>query len=106
MWLKNCLYFVFVCLTVSIATSHCSEEAANEDCKENCPKPDERPFKLTVIILTMNRPHSLARKVTQYYFYNCRIRNKFLKIANDAVNTFFLNENKNFELKNFFRLFL
>ena len=61
MWLKNYFYFLFVCITVFTVT-HCS---ASEECKENCTKPndEDRPFKLTVIILTMNRPHSLARKV-------------------------------------------
>ena len=52
--LKDLLLILALVLSLS-NVSICNEQ---RDCeKEKC----EQPFKLTVIILTMNRPHSLAR---------------------------------------------
>ncbi len=37
------------------------QETVTEECTNGEKCQQNRPFKLTVIILTMNRPHSLAR---------------------------------------------
>ena len=47
------------------------QETVAEECAKGEKCQQNRPFKLTVIILTMNRPHSLARYITA--IFRCKL---------------------------------
>ena len=64
-------FVVYLFLTMFQLCLSADQETVAEECTKGEKCQQNRPFKLTVIILTMNRPHSLARYITA--IFKCKL---------------------------------